>query len=133
MKNLMKISVLCLLGMAFTLSSTFAVTGDKTTEKARTAVEKAAPDDWETLAEAAQLCIRKKVNLKEAKQWLDESLSIKESALGMEVTGDYYMLNKLYDKAIKSYISSMLILKQKDNLADTEYLQDKIRKAKKKA
>ena len=130
MKNLAKISMLCLLGMLFTFSSTYATSGDKTTEKARAAVKDAAPDDWETLARAANMCIKKKVNLSEAKEWLDTSLGIKESAMANEVAGDYYMLNKLYDKAINHYVKSMMMAKESDFYADTAELQAKIEKAK---
>ncbi|UII33759.1 hypothetical protein LVD17_08005 [Fulvivirga ulvae] len=131
MKNLMKVSLACMLGLVLTMSNVMAASGDKVTEKAREAVSNAAPDDWETLAKAADMCIKKKVNLTEAKEWLDNSLSIKESALGLEVAGDYYMLNKLYDQAINNYVKSMLLTKEKDFYADTEGLQAKIDKAKK--
>lgn len=131
MKNLMKISMVCLLGALLTMSNSYASSGDKTTAKAREAVSTASPDDWETLAKSAGMCISKKVNLTEAKSWLESSLSIKESALGLEVEGDYYMVSKLYDKAINSYVKSMLLLKEKDFYADTEELQAKIEKAKK--
>ncbi|MBL6446227.1 hypothetical protein JMN32_07905 [Fulvivirga sp. 29W222] len=131
MKNLMKISLVCMFGLVLTMSNVMAASGDKVTEKAREAVSNAAPDDWETLAKAAKMCIDKKVNLKEAKGWLDSSLSIKESALGLEVAGDYYILNKLYDQAINHYVKSMLLTRQKDFYADTEDIQSKIEKAKK--
>lgn len=48
-------------------NSTYAnLLSDKTTEKARSAVAAAAPDDWKTYAESAAKCIRKGVNMKEA-------------------------------------------------------------------
>ena len=131
MKNLVKISALFLLGMVLTVSPLLATTGDKTVEKARATVTNAAPDDWQALAKAAHMCIKKGVNLTEAKGWLDTSLSIKESALGLEVAGDYYVLSKLYDKAIANYVKSMLLMKEKDFYANTDDLQVKIDKAKK--
>ncbi|ELR72819.1 hypothetical protein C900_00780 [Fulvivirga imtechensis AK7] len=131
MKTLMKISALVVLGMALSAPLLFADTGEKTIEKARATVTNAAPDDWEARAKAAHMCIKKNVNLTEAKGWLDTSLSIKESALGLEVAGDYYMVNKLYDKAIANYVKSMLTLKEKDFYANTDDLQIKIDKAKK--
>lgn len=130
MKNLMKISMAFLFGMVLMYSPLLAGNGDKTTEKARTAVSNAAPDDWQTLAKSAQMCIKKKVNLQEAKDWLDKSLAIKESILGREVAGDYYLQNKLYEKAIENYIKSMLLMKEKDVNADTEDIQQKINTAK---
>ncbi|MBL3654652.1 hypothetical protein [Fulvivirga sediminis] len=132
MKTLIQTSALALIAVFMMSVSVMATSPDRTTEKAREAVSKAAPDDWETLAESAHMCFKKGVNLKEAKAWLDTSLEIKESALGHEVAGDYYMSNKLYEQAITSYVKSMKLLKQKDFYADTDVLQSKIDKAKKK-
>jgi len=103
---------------------------DKTTEKARAMVEKAAPHDWECYAKAAKMCIKKSVNLQEAKEWIDTSLEIKDSALGNEVAGDYFMSNKLYNEAIKYYVKSMLIIKDGDFYADTSQIELKIETAK---
>ena len=102
---------------------------DKVVEKARAAVNDAAPDDWETFAKSAEMCIDKKVNLAEAKTWLDKSLSIKESAYALEIAGDYYMSNKLAREAINHYVKSMNLTKQNDFYADTAELQEKIKKA----
>ncbi|UII28143.1 hypothetical protein LVD15_06885 [Fulvivirga maritima] len=132
MKTLIQTSALALIAVFMMSVSVMAASPDKTTEKAREAVSKAAPDDWYTLAESAEMCFKKGVNLKEAKQWLDTSLQIKESAFAHEVAGDYYMSYKLYEKAITSYVNSMKLLKQKDFYADTDALQAKIDKANKK-
>ncbi|MEP2773541.1 MAG: hypothetical protein ABJH05_15420 [Fulvivirga sp.] len=105
---------------------------EKVISKARAIIEKASPDDWESYAKAAELCVRKNVNLAEAKAWLDTSLKIKNSVLANEVAGDYYILNKLYDKAIDHYVKSMLLVKEKDFYADTSGLQEKIERAKAK-
>ena len=129
MKNLVKTSLFAFIAVFMASTFTMAANPDKTTEKARSAVSNAAPDDWETLAESAQMCIKKGVNLKEAKQWLDTSLQIKKSAFGKEVAGDYYLSNKLYDKAINSYVESMKLMKEKDFYADTDDIQKKIDKA----
>ncbi|UII22474.1 hypothetical protein [Fulvivirga ligni] len=131
MKNLVKTSLFAFIAVFMASTFTMAANPDKTTEKARTAVSNAAPDDWHTLAESAQMCIKKGVNLKEAKQWLDTSLQIKKSAFGKEVAGDYYLSNKLYEKAINSYVESMKLIKEKDFYADTDDIQKKIDKAKK--
>ncbi|HNP18316.1 MAG TPA: hypothetical protein PKL31_07785 [Fulvivirga sp.] len=109
----------------------FATNADKVVEKARAMVSEAAPHDWQTLAKAADLCIKKDVNLTEAKEWLDKSLTIKESSMALEVAGDYYAKNKLYDQAINNYVQSMLKIKDHDRQADTSRLEAKIAKAKK--
>lgn len=105
---------------------------EKVISKARAIIEKSSPDDWESYARAAQLCVNKKVNLTEAKSWLETSLKIKNNVLANEVIGDYYMINKLYNKAIDHYVKSMLLVKEKDFYADTSGLQEKIDKAKAK-
>ena len=102
---------------------------DKTTEKARELVTGCAPDDWQSFAEAAKMCINKEVNLTEAKSWFEKSLSINESALGHEVAGDYYMVSKLYSEAVNHYVTSMKMLKEKDHDVDLSDLQGKVEKA----
>ena len=69
----------------------------------------------------------------EAKKWLEASMSIKESALGHEVYGDYYSANKLFKKATEHYVKSMLALKKNDFYADTSGIQAKIEKAQKES
>ena len=122
--------VAAFLMMLTSVSGFAAVKPDKVVEKARAAVSAASPDDWETYAKSAQMCIKKKVNLAEAKEWLDKSLSIKESPFALEVAGDYYMVNKLAREAITHYVKSMNMVKEKDFYANTSTLQEKINKAK---
>ncbi|TRX51291.1 hypothetical protein FNH22_24460 [Fulvivirga sp. M361] len=132
MKNLAKTSsILAMAIMIFAASvNTYADNRvDKTVEKARSIITDCSPDDWESYAKAADMCIRKQVNLTEAKTWLDKSLTIKESALGHEVAGDYYMSSKLYKKAADHYIKSMMKIKEKDNSAQLSDLQAKVNNA----
>ena len=94
-----------------------AFTPNKAVEKARAAVEKASPDDWQTYAKSAEKCIRREVNLKEAAEWLDKSLSIKETSYNLRVKGDYYKMNNLPEKALEYYIKSI----QAGILSDVNY------------
>ncbi len=87
---------------------------NKTAEKARQAVEEAAPDDWYTYAHSAERCIRKKVNLKEAKSWLDKSIQIKETPYNLAVMGDYFQKNNLPEKALEYYVKSLRVGLQDD-------------------
>lgn len=87
---------------------------NKTIVKARQAVEEAAPDDWYTYANSAERCIRKNVNLKEAKSWLETSLEIKETPYNLAVMGDYYNMNNLPEKALKYYVKSLRVGLQED-------------------
>ncbi|MGB3850285.1 MAG: hypothetical protein WA958_09980 [Tunicatimonas sp.] len=88
--------------------------GDRTTERARQAVEEASPDDWHTLARSAKLCIAKGVNLKEAAGWLKQSLDIKETPYNLCVQGDYYVKNRLPEQALESYSKSIRVGKISD-------------------
>ena len=89
---------------------------EKIVEKARYAVEQAAPDDWYTLAESAEKCIRKGVNLKEAVAWLEESLAIRRTAYNLEIQGDYFAKSQLPLKAVNAYAESFRlgVLHQED-------------------
>lgn len=92
---------------------------DKTTEKAREAVEQASPDDWMTLAKSAEKCIKKNVNLKEAAGWLDQSLLIKETPYNLKVKGLYYEKNNLPKEALKYYVKSLKVgIEQDINYSD---------------
>ncbi|MEM6525773.1 MAG: hypothetical protein AAF693_18385 [Bacteroidota bacterium] len=132
MKNLKKatsVYALCLMLLAAPLSSFTLGEIDKTIEKARNLASSCAPDDWQSFAKAAKMCIKKEVNLTEAKGWFEKSLSINESAMGHEVAGDYYILSKLYPEAVTHYVKSMKLMKEKDNEADLSDLQAKIESA----
>ncbi|MEN7549676.1 hypothetical protein AAG747_17265 [Rapidithrix thailandica] len=120
------------LGMVFISMSAFA-DGEKITKsqakvlkKAKAKVEKASPDDWKTYALAAEMCFGKKVNMKEAYEWLKKSIEIKETPLNLRIKGDYYTQNNLPEKAIDAYIKSMELVKAKDPYADFTEIQEKI-------
>ncbi|MEO1050012.1 MAG: hypothetical protein AAFX87_05285 [Bacteroidota bacterium] len=119
--------------LAATLISvnSFAVApSDKAVEKARKAVANASPDDWETFAKSAQMCIRKNVNMAEAQEWLEKSIAIKATSFNLEVMGDYFMKNKLPVKAMEYYVKSIDKAKRTNVNADTGDLQTKINQAK---
>ncbi|MEM7109997.1 MAG: hypothetical protein AAF519_17350 [Bacteroidota bacterium] len=132
MKNFKKVSfvyALCLMLLAAPIGTFASGKIDKTTEKARELVSSCAPDDWQSFAEAAKMCINKEVNLTEAKGWFEKSLSINESAMGHEVAGDYYVVSKLYSEAVTHYVKSMKLKKEKSNTTDLSDLQAKIETA----
>lgn len=117
--------------MAFVIlssSMTFAKLDDKTTNKTRDAVENASPDDWYTLAVSAEKCFKKKVNLKEASEWLDQSLEIAETPFNLELKADYFIDNKLPDRALEYYVRAMNKIKENDGEADVAHIQKKISK-----
>ncbi len=126
---LMKFFAIAFLAVAVSASS-FAKNDrtDKTTEKAREAVQNASPDDWYTMAKSAKKCIDKGVNLKEASQWLDQSLAIKETSFNLKVKGDYYIQSKLPEKALEYYSKSIRVGKLEDPAYMDAETQDKILK-----
>lgn len=115
--------------MAFVILSTsmaYAKVDDRTTEKTREAVENASPHDWYILATSAEKCFKKKVNLKQASEWLDQSLEIAETPFNLELKADYFIDNKLPDKALEYYVRAMNIIKENDGKGDVEHIQKKI-------
>ena len=99
---------------------------DKTIKEARAAVESASPDDWHTYAEAAEKCIEKGVNMREAAKWIKRSVEVRETAYNMRVLGDYYAANRLPEKAVEAYSKSIRIGKLKDNSYADKETQDKV-------
>jgi len=136
MKNLenLKLSVFSFLLLFGLFLSSAAVAADDNKEskaviKARAAVKQAAPDDWYTLANSAQVLIQKNESLKEAAEWIDKSLEITETPYNLEVKGDYYVANKLPGKAIEYYVKSILSA-QDDPDFEVGRVQTKIMKLK---
>ena len=121
------------LAAVFVSSGVFAATNsienNRTAEKARQAVEEAAPDDWYTYAESAEKCIRKKVNLAEAKGWLERSLEIKETSYNTAIMGDYYTQNNLPEKALEYYVKSLRIGLEQDIYYKDPITHEKMMKA----
>lgn len=115
--------------LAATAGWASAPAGDKVVDKARATVENAAPDDWEALARAAEMCLRKKQNIKQANEWLDKSLAIKRTVYNTELKGDYYLQAKLPRQAIIFYVESMKKAKELDFNVDTSVQMEKIAKA----
>ena len=109
-------------------SISLAKVDDKTTEKTREAVDNASPHDWYTLALSAEKCFKKKVNLKQASEWLDQSLDIAETPFNLELKGDYYIENRLPDRALEYYVRAMNVMKEKNGDADVSNIQKKISK-----
>jgi len=109
-------------------SITFAKVEDRTTERTREAVENASPHDWYTLATSAEKCFKKKVNLKQATNWLDQSLEIAETPFNLELKGDYFIDNRLPNRALEFYVRAMNAMKENDGQADITKLQKKISK-----
>lgn len=105
------------------------IKNNRTAEKARQAVEEAAPDDWYTYAQSAEKSIRKKENLKEVKGWLERSLEINQNAYNLAVMGDYYTLTNLPIKAYKYYVKSLKTGFEQDSNFNDPITHEKMMKA----
>ncbi len=124
LKNVLSLGMV--VAMLLTVSVSFANTGSKAEEKAREAVENAAPDDWHTLAESAEKLMRNKKNLKEANEWIDRSIEIKETTYNHTLKGDYFVAVKMPDKALDYYVKAMQLAREEDKNAELSSLQQKV-------
>ena len=97
-------------------------------EKIREEVQNASPNDWQTLANCADKCLRKNVNVDEALEWIEKSIEINPNPENLAVKGDYYYRNKKADKAIVIYLKALEVNNHSDDLV-TEAIQFKIQKA----
>ena len=91
-------------------------------------IDNAAPDDWHTLASCAEACIKKNIINKEVADWIDRSLKIRKTAYNLEVKGDYYIKNKLPNKAGECYLEAIQVGIDEDINFDYSGLQEKIAK-----
>lgn len=133
LKIVIAVLLVAFLGTSFTYANVDLDDKDsKSVIKARKAIQNAAPDDWTTFAQSAAICIKKNQNMKEASQWIDKSLKIKETQYNLEVKGDYYKANKLYREAMTYYIKSIAAGRSLDNNFDASRLQSKILATQKK-
>ena len=83
MRALNLIKTLSVAMFIFATVATTQAASDKTSEKAREAVENAEPNDWSTLAESAEKCLRKKVNIEEANEWIKKSIVINKNEFNL--------------------------------------------------
>lgn len=127
LKNYFSIA-LCLSFFTLFSGTSFAnPTEDKTTVKAREAVENASPDDWMAYAASAEKCLKKNVNLKEAAAWIDTSLSIKETPYNLRLKGLYFEKNNLPEQALEYYVKSLRVGLENDINYKDEKTQMKVK------
>jgi hypothetical protein len=121
--SILMVVILC--GISF---STKALDGknEKFMNKHREIINELSPDDWYTLAASAESCIKKNIINKEVAEWIDRSLKIKKTAFNLEVKGDYYMKNRLPDKAGEYYLEAIKVGIDEDDHFDSSELQEKI-------
>jgi len=117
--------ILLLSGVSLYVYSSDGKNG-KIMAKYRDIVQESAPDDWHTLASCAEQCIKKNIVNKEVAEWIDKSLEIKKSSYNLEIKGDYYMKNKLPEKAGEFYLEAIKIGLEEEKNFDSSGLQTKI-------
>ena len=127
MKKLVKITLPVFLTLLVISANAMDGRDEKIVKKNREAVENAAPDDWYTLAYSAKRCLDKNVNSKEVAAWIERSLAVKETSYNMEVKGDYFVVNKLNEEALKCYIKALSLASDNNNFESGD-LQKKIAK-----
>jgi hypothetical protein len=98
----------------------------KILNKYREIIQESAPDDWYTLAYCAEQCLKKNIVNKEVDEWINKSLKIKRAAYNLEIKGDYYMKNRLPDKAGEFYLEAIRVGLEGESNFDSSGLQSKI-------
>lgn len=126
MKRIFTMVWIILLAGFTTLASVTDGKEDKIISKYKEIIDNTSPDDWYTLAKSADMCLKKNINRREISEWLDKSLSIKETPYNLEVKGDYYRINNLPDKAGEYYLKAIQTGSSEDKDFDIRALQAKI-------
>ena len=126
MKYMVRFLMVLLLCGTSLYAYSFDGKSDKILTKNGDIVKESAPDDWYTLASCAEHCIKKNIVNKEVAEWIDRSLEIKKSSYNLEVKGDYYMKNKLPEKAGEFYLEAIKIGLEEDRNFNYSGLQSKI-------
>ncbi|MFA0964761.1 hypothetical protein AB9P05_23335 [Roseivirga sp. BDSF3-8] len=99
---------------------------DKTTDKARTKLEKKATPDWKDYCKSAQMCVRKNTNMEEAHSWLEKSIEMDKNPDNLEAMGDYHLANNEKRKAADFYLESLKAGILKNPNYQDESLQKKL-------
>ncbi|WP_258105049.1 hypothetical protein [Marinoscillum sp. MHG1-6] len=131
MNTLKKLSMLALGLTLFSFASLangydFDDPNSKIVQKAIDAVANAEDNDWETLAQSAEICFMKKENMEEAVTWIEHSIKIKETPYNMEVYGDYLASVGKNKEARRHYYNAIVLIKQKEPTSENTRLQQKI-------
>jgi hypothetical protein len=128
MKNISNFLLILLLSCLAGSSYSSDGKHDKIINKYRAEINDSAPDDWYTLASSAAACMKKNIVNKEVSAWIDRSIEIKKTPYNLELKGDYYMKNRLPEKAGEFYLEAIRIGLEEDKDFDAAKLQSKIAK-----
>lgn len=109
MKKLSLILILLFLSAGFT----FGVVWDNNAaeealiEEVKIKADKVKEGDWKALADCAKTLLEKRINYGEVKDWLEKSVSVKETWYNVSLMGDYYVNTRDFDKAYENYIKAI--------------------------
>ncbi len=112
----MRIAVLSILLLMLAFNIVFA--GDDDTKdnnvnqalimKMALKAETAKEGDWKTLADCSRTLLDERIICDESYTWLEKSISIQSNYYNLSLMGDYYTLNREFDKAYQSYLAAIL-------------------------
>ncbi len=102
-----------------------AVSGPDVIKKAREAVS-TSPNNWYILAQSADACLKQGLNVEEAGEWIEKSLTMEKNVYTMEVMGDYYLETKQPKKALGYFINCLEMTEKSDSKSKFKRLQSKI-------
>jgi hypothetical protein len=100
---------------------------EKVLAAARKAVSEAKPDDWRTSYRAAAFCLDNKVNLAEAKTWLDKSVATKETMYNLSGQARLLAMEGKKADAIALAKKAITVGKEADPKADTSMVDNLIK------
>jgi len=80
-------------------------------KKAREAVS-SSPNNWYILAQSAEACLDKHLNVTEAGEWIEKSLSLEKNSYTLEIMGDFYVESEQPKKAIGYFVKSLELTKK---------------------
>jgi hypothetical protein len=112
------------LQVAFTLK---VDTVDKVLAAARKAVSEAKADDWRTSYRAAAFCLDNKVNLAEAKTWLDKSVAAKKTMYNLSGQARLLAMQGKKADAVALAKKAITVGKAADPKADTSMVDNLIK------
>ncbi|MGL1885903.1 MAG: hypothetical protein OCD76_05255 [Reichenbachiella sp.] len=131
MKVSIKLFAIALIASVTVSSSSFAATSKPLPYIVTETVDETAKGDWMLLAKKSEYLMNKNSHLSTAKEWLEQSIEIKETAYNLELMGDYYQRSNNEKEAVAYYIRAIEAMKVDDAHVNTEAIQTKIVNAEK--
>jgi len=118
-----------IIAILFISTGLFAYDGNKDAAeesllKHKTIISKAKDRDWKTYAECANAMVTKRICNTEILNWINKSISIKETVFNHVVKGDYFVVEGKITEAKNEYIRAIeLAMKngKEDEVSDIQW------------